>query len=171
MRAHNSGMSLDRLNPILWRWVRSSAPNARIGEGRLSRASLRDIDDRPTITETHRRSLRAPVVTGKARLSYRQDERIFSKASGGETLHQLRHSEISRLAEAGQDITMIKSKSRHGSLRPLERYANQSLAQYDPRTRLPSLPESSLSGCLAGTAGHRSTEPVRTPSPFLRRTP
>lgn len=65
-------------------------------------------------------------ITGKARLGYRQAERIFSQASGGKTLHQLRHSKITHLAEAGEDITMIKGKSRHSSLRTLERYANPS---------------------------------------------
>lgn len=65
-------------------------------------------------------------VTGRARLSYYRAEKIFKAASGGKTLHQLRHSKITHLAEAGEDVTMIKGKSRHSSLRTLERYANPS---------------------------------------------
>lgn len=65
-------------------------------------------------------------VTGRARLSYRRAEEIWKAASGGRTLHQLRHSKLTHLAEAGEDVTMIKAKSRHRSLRSLERYVNPS---------------------------------------------
>ncbi len=65
-------------------------------------------------------------TTGKARLSYRRAEEIWKTASGGHTLHQLRHSRLTHLAEAGEDVTMIKAKSRHRSLRSLERYVNPS---------------------------------------------
>ena len=63
-------------------------------------------------------------ISGKARLSYRRAEEIWKTASGGHTLHQLRHSRLIHLAEAGEDVTMIKAKSRHRSLRSLERYVN-----------------------------------------------
>ena len=65
-------------------------------------------------------------ATGRARLSYRRAEEIWKTASGGRTLHQLRHSKLTHLAEAGEDVTMIKAKSRHRSLRSLERYVNPS---------------------------------------------
>ena len=78
-------------------------------------------------------------ISGKARLSYRRAEEIWKAASGGHTLHQLRHS---RLAEAGEDVTMIKAKSRHRSLRSLERYVNPGPAsireltnRHDPNRR------------------------------------
>jgi integrase len=45
-------------------------------------------------------------------------------ASGGRTLHELRHSRLTHLAEAGEDVTLIKAKSRHRTLRSLERYVN-----------------------------------------------
>lgn len=61
-------------------------------------------------------------TTGRARLSYRRAEEIWKQASDGHTLHQLRHSRLTHLAEAGEDVTMIKAKSRHRSLRSLERY-------------------------------------------------
>ncbi|MEZ5378236.1 MAG: tyrosine-type recombinase/integrase [Acidimicrobiales bacterium] len=65
-------------------------------------------------------------VSGHARLSYRRAEELWKQASGGHTLHQLRHSRLTHLAEAGEDVTMIKAKSRHRSLRSLERYVNPS---------------------------------------------
>jgi integrase len=64
--------------------------------------------------------------TGRARLSYRPAAEIFSAASGGRTLHKLRHSRLTHLAEAGEEVTLIKAKSRHRSLRSLERYVNPS---------------------------------------------
>jgi integrase len=63
-------------------------------------------------------------ISGRARLSYRRAEEIWKTASGGRTLHQLRHSRLTHLAEAGEDVTMLKAKSRHRSLRSLERYVN-----------------------------------------------
>lgn len=60
---------------------------------------------------------------GRARLSYQQAEDLFKDASGGATLHQLRHSALTHDAEDGWDVTMLKAKSGHSSLRSLERYA------------------------------------------------
>ena len=43
---------------------------------------------------------------GRARLSYQQAEALFTKASGGATLHQLRHSALTRAAEDGTGTPM-----------------------------------------------------------------
>ncbi len=67
-------------------------------------------------------------TTGRARLSYRRAAELFSHRSGGLTLHQLRHSAITWMAEQGVDVTLLKAKSRHQSLRSLERYAQPSAA-------------------------------------------
>lgn len=67
-------------------------------------------------------------VTGRARLSYRRAAELFSNASGGWTLHQLRHSTLSHLADDGVDTALLKAKSRHRSLRSLERYVRPSEA-------------------------------------------
>jgi integrase len=82
--------------------------------------------------------------TGRARLSYRRAEEIFKAASGGRTLHKLRHSRLTHLAEAGEDVAMIRAKSRHRSLRSLERYLNPSnraiaelTSRHDPNRRRP----------------------------------
>lgn len=62
-------------------------------------------------------------TTGHARLSYRRAAEVFTKASGGATLHQLRHSAITHLSEDGVPLVLLMAKSRHASLRTLQRYA------------------------------------------------
>ena len=62
-------------------------------------------------------------ATGRARLSYRRAAEIFTTAGGGWTLHQLRHSRLTHLAEAGVGLPMLMSKSRHTSLISLAIYA------------------------------------------------
>lgn len=62
-------------------------------------------------------------VTGRARLSYRRAQELFADASGGWTLHQLRHSAITHLAEGNVGLALLMAKSRHTSLRSLQRYA------------------------------------------------
>jgi len=67
-------------------------------------------------------------ATGRARLSYRRAEEIFREASGGWTLHQLRHSAITHLAEDNVGLALLMAKSRHTSLRSLQRYARPGAA-------------------------------------------
>lgn len=67
-------------------------------------------------------------TTGHGRLSYRRAAEIFTEASGGHTLHQLRHSALTHLAEDGVDVALLRAKSRHRSLRSLERYVRPSEA-------------------------------------------
>ena len=62
-------------------------------------------------------------TTGRARLSYRRAAEQFKAASGGWTLHQLRHSALTHLAEEGVGLPLLMAKSRHSSLRSLQRYA------------------------------------------------
>jgi integrase len=61
--------------------------------------------------------------TGRARLSYRRAEAHFREASGEWTLHQLRHSALTHLAEQNVSLPLLMAKSRHASLRSLQRYA------------------------------------------------
>jgi integrase len=58
----------------------------------------------------------------RARLSYRRAAQLFSAASGW-TLHQLRHSRLTHLAEAGVALPLLMAKSRHTSLTSLAVYA------------------------------------------------
>lgn len=84
------------------------------------------LTDRAPIRPTAKADL--DPATGRARLSYRRAAEVFSDTTGGWTLHQLRHSAITWYAEQGVDVTMLKAKSRHQSLRSLERYARPSAA-------------------------------------------
>jgi integrase len=61
--------------------------------------------------------------SGRGRLSYRRAEALFREASGGWTLHQLRHSALTHLAEQNVSLPLLMAKSRHASLRSLQRYA------------------------------------------------
>jgi integrase len=81
-------------------------------------------------------------VTGHARLSYRQAAALFAQHSGGLTLHQLRHSQLTELAAAGEGTTLLMAKSRHQSLQSLQRYARPGpeavaalTARHDPARR------------------------------------
>ena len=67
-------------------------------------------------------------LTGRNRLSYGRAAEIFKAASGGRTLHQLRHSRLTHLAESGVDATILRAISRHSSLRTLDRYVAPSAA-------------------------------------------
>jgi integrase/recombinase XerD len=78
-------------------------------------------------------------VTGRARLSYRRAAESFELAARpltnprasheelevvhGWTLHQLRHSLLTHEAEDGTSTPMLLARSRHASVRSLERYA------------------------------------------------
>jgi len=71
--------------------------------------------------------------TGRARLSYRRAAELFAHAttplaaaagqSTGWSLHQLRHSALTHDAESGTNTPMLLARSRHASMRSLERYA------------------------------------------------
>jgi integrase len=65
-------------------------------------------------------------ASGRARLSYRQAEDLFKAASGGATLHQLRHSALTHDAEDGASTPMLMAKSGHTSVASLARYARPS---------------------------------------------
>ena len=73
--------------------------------------------------------------SGRARISYRQAAALFSKASGGATLHQLRHSALTHDAELGTGTPMLMARSGHMSVRSLAKYARvsaEALARHQP---------------------------------------
>lgn len=79
---------------------------------------------------------------GRARLSYQQAEALFTAASGGATLHQLRHSALTHDAEDGTGTMMLMARSGHTSVRSLAKYARVSVdalarhqAEHDPARR------------------------------------
>lgn len=61
--------------------------------------------------------------TGLGRLSYQMAWKLFSRESGGATLHQLRHSALTHLGEAGVSAVLLQAKSRHQDPRTLARYS------------------------------------------------
>ncbi|GGV57086.1 site-specific integrase [Streptomyces spectabilis] len=97
-------------------------------------------------------------ATGRARLSYRRAEEIFEENTrllanplaspddiedlDGWTLHRLRHSALTHDAEGGNSTPMLLARSRHASVRSLERYARpgvdavaRHMASCDPAAR------------------------------------
>lgn len=81
-------------------------------------------------------------VTGRARLSYRRAAELFAEATNGWTLHQLRHSALTHAAEDGTNTPILLARSRHASVRSLERYARPGpeavaryVAEHDPARR------------------------------------
>ncbi|WP_030773795.1 tyrosine-type recombinase/integrase [Streptomyces albidoflavus] len=93
--------------------------------------------------------------TGRARLSYRRAEEIFEEntrllanpLASPEDIedlngHRLRHSALTRDAEGGTSTSMLLARSRHASVRSLERYARpgvdavaRHVAERDPAAR------------------------------------
>lgn len=79
--------------------------------------------------------------SGRARLAYRRAAELFH-AQTGWTLHQLRHSALTHAAEAGTNLPLLLARSRHASVRLLERYARpgpeavaRMVAEQDPARR------------------------------------
>jgi integrase len=66
------------------------------------------------------------LATGRARLSYRRAAELFSQATGGATLHQLRHSALTHAAEDGANTATLLAYSGHTSVASLARYARVS---------------------------------------------
>jgi len=77
--------------------------------------------------------------TGRARLSYRRAEELFHAASEGWTLHQLRHSALTHLAEENVGLALLMAKSRHVSLQRYARPGPEAVAEltaaHDPARR------------------------------------
>ena len=112
----------------------------RLIEGRTSGPVF--LADRPSAPTRTPALADLDPLTGRARLSYRRAAELFTSASGGATLHQLRHAALTHLAEAGVPTVLLMAKSRHASLRSLQRYARpgveavaQLTAAHDPAQR------------------------------------
>jgi integrase len=82
------------------------------------------------------------LASGRARLSYRRAAELFEQATGGWTLHQLRHSALTHAAEEGANTSALLAYSGHTSVASLARYArvspealNRWQQQRDPASR------------------------------------
>ncbi|MFG1965375.1 site-specific integrase [Nonomuraea sp. NPDC049028] len=89
------------------------------------------LTDRRAPTSGRRTPTAADIcpVTGRGRLSYPRAEYLFKTTSAkldphrqGWTLHQLRHSALQHLAQAGRTAPELQAKSRHQHLASLGRY-------------------------------------------------
>lgn len=121
----------DKTAMILGRLVagRTAGPvfltDLKPGPRRASAARTRDLDPE----------------TGRTRLSYGRARALIERYTDGEiTLHQLRHSSLTHLAEAGVGTTTLMAKSGHKNLRSLQRYARPSFAAVQAATELLSEP-------------------------------
>lgn len=101
------------------------------GTARLLPRLLRDRSAGPVFLTQRRARLPLPAtdldpLSGRARLSYRRAAEVFEKASGGLTLHQLRHSALTHAAEDGANTSTLLAFSGHTSIASLARYARVS---------------------------------------------
>lgn len=101
------------------------------GTARLLPRLLKGRQNGPVFLTERRARVQLPPAdldpaSGRARLSYRQAEAIFKAASGGATLHQLRHSALTHDAEDGTSTPMLMARSGHTSVRSLVKYARVS---------------------------------------------
>ncbi|MFB7065951.1 site-specific integrase [Streptomyces sp. NPDC056237] len=130
--------------------------------------------------------------TGRARLSYRRAEEIFEENTrllanplaspediedlDGWTLHRLRHSALTHDAEDGTSTPMLLARSRHASVRSLERYARpgvdavaRHVAERDPAARRKPRCFPRLRCLMSSVAGNRA-DGLRRGAGGLRRT-
>ena len=116
------------------------------GTARLLPRLLKGRTSGPVFVTERKARVPLPVAdldpSGRARLSYQQAAALFSEASGGATLHQLRHSALTHDAEDGTGTPMLMARSGHASVRSLVRYAKVSAealarhqAERDPARR------------------------------------
>ena len=116
------------------------------GTARLMPRLLKGRNSGPVFVTERKARVQLPAAdldaSGRARLSYQQAAALFSKASGGATLHQLRHSALTHDAEDGTGTPMLMARSGHASVRSLAKYARVSAealarhqAERDPARR------------------------------------
>jgi integrase len=116
------------------------------GTARLLPRLLKGRKSGPVFVTERKARVQLPAAdldpSGRARLSYQQAAALFSAASGGATLHQLRHSALTHDAEKGTGTPMLMGRSGHTSVRSLARYARVSAealarhqAEHDPARR------------------------------------
>lgn len=82
-----------------------------------------------TTARTYTRTLERLVgELGRARLSYEMAGQLFKRYTGGKTLHQLRHSQLTHLGEANVSAPLLMAISGHKRLATLQRYVQPSQA-------------------------------------------
>lgn len=127
---------------VIWWQTRTARLLPRVIDGRAAGPLF--LASKPVQRDRRPASADIDPTTGLTRLSYRRVAEVFKAASGGATLHQLRHSAITHLAEDGVGLALLQAYSGHASLRSLQKYARPSadavgraLARRDPLARHP----------------------------------
>jgi integrase len=133
------------------RWVHWQSGTARLLPRLIAGRTAGPLflaDRRPAPARTPAAADLCPI-TGRGRLSYERAEYLFKQATKthdprkrGYTLHQLRHSRLTHLAEDGWSAPMLMGLSGHENIRSLAIYTNVSadavaaaLAEHDPGRR------------------------------------
>jgi integrase/recombinase XerD len=101
------GVLANRRRPVAARLLAGRAAGPVFLAGRLPTRATPTLDLDP--------------ATGRARLSYRRAAALFAEHTGW-TPHQLR-SALTHAAEDGTNLPLLLARSRHASIRSLERYA------------------------------------------------
>jgi integrase/recombinase XerD len=133
-RVHSKGGAVE------WVFWQTGRPSCSPPAGRPDQRTGLPGDRRPTGAVA---GLDLDPASGRARLSYRRAAELFRVRTGW-TLHQLRHSALTHAAEDGTNLPLLLARSRHASVRSLERYARpgpeavaRHLAETDPARRRP----------------------------------
>jgi integrase/recombinase XerC/integrase/recombinase XerD len=126
--------NLDQRNRCAKVRRKGNAVDVIVWQTGTARLLPRLLKGRPTgpvfLTDRRARVVLAPgdvyEPTGQARLSYRRAAELFTEATGGATLHQLRHSALTHAAEDGANTSTLLSFSGHTSVASLARYSRVS---------------------------------------------
>jgi hypothetical protein len=112
-----SDLESARRYPPLVHWLLSAGPLAHRRSHRRAHPWA-GVPGRPGPSTRPCARRRRPLSRDRpARLSYRRAGALFRQASGGWTLHQLRPSALTHLAEQSVSLPLLMARSRHASLR------------------------------------------------------
>ena len=95
-----------------------------------------------SVRRANARSQPQPCRAGDERAAYLFKHNSLKISKNGWTLHQLRHSALTHLAEAGVNLPLLMAKSGHQNIRSLQKYARPGAeavaamtAAHDPERR------------------------------------
>jgi len=126
------------LEPIFWDAGTARLLSRLIGDRRSGPVFLTDRRPSPGRARAERD---VDPLTGRGRLSYSRAAKMFGEATAGERggpwgLHDLRHSALTHLGEAGASLPLLMAKSRHRKLETLRIYVRPGAAAMSDLTSL-----------------------------------
>lgn len=112
------------LEPIFWDAGTARLLSRLIGDRRSGPIFLTERRPSPGRARSERD---VDPTTGRGRLSYSRAAKMFGEATAGERggpwgLHDLRHSALTHLGEAGAGVPLLQAKSRHRKFESLQPY-------------------------------------------------